>query len=73
MNYNEYLFGELLKLKSQTFRELEYDLQFEALPVLYREFDNSKYNTHGKAVYTCITLYLQDNVSAIDKELTAIV
>jgi hypothetical protein len=40
MNYNEYLFSCLLKIYDKTFAELEYDLQFEQVPVLYAEFCN---------------------------------
>lgn len=60
MNYNEYLFSCLLKIFHKEFNELEYDLQFEAIPLLYREFTNSQFDLAFTNEYECMINYLKD-------------
>lgn len=60
MNYNEYLFSCLLKIYDKTFAEMEYDLQYEQVPVLYAEFCDSKFDVDTKGEYECIIDYLKD-------------
>jgi hypothetical protein len=68
MNYSQYLFSCLLKIYDKKFSELEYDLQFEQLPVLYGEYDSSEFNTADKGEYECILAYLKDKYPNADKE-----
>ena len=68
MNYSMYLFSCLLKIYDKKFSELEYDLQFEQLPVLYGEYDSSEFNTADKGEYECILAYLKDKYPNADKE-----
>lgn len=68
MNYSVYLFSCLLKIYDKKFSELEYDLQFEQLPVLYGEYDSSEFNTADKGEYECILAYLKDKYPNADKE-----
>jgi len=68
MNYSMYLFSCLLKIYDKKFSELEYDLQFEQLPVLYGEYDSSEFNTADKGEYECILDYLKDKYPNADKE-----
>ena len=58
MNYNQYLYSCLLKLYDKNFAELEYDLQFELLPTLYKMFEESPFNDPNIGEYECITNYL---------------
>ena len=58
MNYNQYLYSCLLKLYDKNFAELEYDLQFELLPTLYKSFEESTFNDPNKGEYECIINYL---------------
>lgn len=60
MNYNEYLFSCLLKIYDKDFAELEYDLQFEEIPLRYREFTKSQFNLAFTGEYECIINYLKD-------------
>jgi hypothetical protein len=58
MNYNQYLYSCLLKLYDKGFEELEYDLQFELLPTLYKAFEESIYNDPNEGEYACMINYL---------------
>jgi hypothetical protein len=58
INYNLYLYSNLLKLYDAGFNALEYDIQFELLPTLYKTFEDSIYNDPNKGEYECITNYL---------------
>jgi len=60
MKYNEYLFSCLLKIYDKEFAELEYDLQFEEVPLRYREFTKSQFNLAFTGEYECIINYLKD-------------
>ena len=60
MNYNQYLFSCLLKIYSLEFEQLEYDLQYEKVFELYKEFEDSKFNIYTKGEYDCIEDYLKD-------------
>ena len=55
MNYNQYLYSCLLKIYDKEFEELEYDLQFELLPTLYKAFEESAFNDPNMGEYECIT------------------
>lgn len=58
MNYNLYLFSNLIKLFDSEFEELEYDLQFLQLPLLYKIFEDSKFNDPKKSEHDSIIDYL---------------
>jgi hypothetical protein len=59
INYNQYLFAELLKSYSEYFRTMEYDMFFERIPSMYDQFFNSGYNNEMKGEYVCIEEFLQ--------------
>jgi hypothetical protein len=68
LNYSQYLFSCLLKIYDKKFSELEYDLQFEQLPILYGEYESSKFDDPLKGEYECILAYLKDKYPNADKE-----
>lgn len=58
MDYNLYLFSNLVKLYNADFNNLEYDLQFEQLSSMYDDFLNSSFNDSKFGEYDCIVKYL---------------
>lgn len=58
MNYDIYLFGKLLELYDKEFAETPYDIQYDTLPDLYKDFETSKYNRSEVNLYDCIINYL---------------
>ena len=58
IDYQMYLYSNLLKLYDKNFAELEYDLQFELIPTLYKTFAESNYNNPDRGEYDCITDFL---------------
>jgi len=60
MTYSEFLFCQLLLLYSQEHKDMPYDLLYEAIPDLYEEFCNSKFNDLINSEYDCILNYLSD-------------
>jgi len=60
MDYDMYLFSNLIKLFNAEFEELPYDEQWDTLPSLYEEYDNSKFNVDTKGAYECMINYLEE-------------
>jgi hypothetical protein len=60
MNYDVYLFSNLIKLFDSEFEELPYDEQYGNLPTLYEDFENSKFNVDTKSAYDCMIEYLKE-------------
>lgn len=60
MNYEQYLFSQLLALFDFDFAELPYDLQFAEALEKYEIFENSEYNNSNTGLYDCIVNYLKD-------------
>jgi hypothetical protein len=60
MNYDIYLFSNLIKLFDTEFEELPYDEQYDNLPTLYEDFENSKFNVDTKSAYDCMIEYLKE-------------
>ena len=60
MNYEQYLFSNLWKLRDKKFKNLEYDLQWGLIFVEYDKFLNSKFADLNTSLYDCIELYLAD-------------
>ena len=60
MDYNLYLFSNLVKLYDKEFEELPYDEQFDRLPTMYDDFSDSKFNLYNNSEYDCIINYLKD-------------
>jgi hypothetical protein len=60
MNYDVYLFSNLIKLFDVEFEELPYDEQWDTLPSLYEEYDKSKFNVDTKGAYECMINYLEE-------------
>ena len=58
MDYDLYLFSCLIKLYDTEFEEEAYDYQYDILPKLYEEFENSRFNIDTKSTYECIIAYL---------------
>lgn len=64
MNYEVYLFSNLLKLFDFEFDELSYDYQYSNAFIKYQEFENSSYNIGELPLYECIVNYLRDKYKA---------
>ena len=60
MDYDMYLFSNLIKLFNSEFEELPYDEQYDTLPSLYEDYDNSKFNVDTKGAYECMINYLEE-------------
>ena len=60
MNYDIYLFSNLIKLFDSEFEELPYDEQYGNLPTLYEDFENSKFNVDTKSAYDCMIEYFYE-------------
>ena len=60
MDYDVYLFSNLIKLFDSEFEELPYDEQYDNLPTLYEDFENSKFNVDTKSAYDCMINYLEE-------------
>ena len=60
MDYDMYLFSNLIKLFDEEFEQLPYDEQYDKLPTLYAEYDNSKFNVDTKGAYECMINYLEE-------------
>ena len=60
MDYDMYLFSNLIKFYDEDFDELPYDEQYDDLPILYADFENSKFNVDTKSAYDCMTEYFQE-------------
>ena len=66
INYEMYLFSNLLKLYKTGFDDLTYDDQYDLLLVLYDEYFLSKFNVGSRGVYICMEQYLDDKYGAKD-------
>lgn len=60
MDYDLYLFSNLIKLFDSEFEELPYDEQYDKLPTLYEDFENSKFNVDTKSAYDCMIEYFNE-------------
>lgn len=60
MDYDMYLFSNLIKYYDTEFEQLPYDEQWEELPSLYEEYDKSKFNVDTKGAYECMENFLRD-------------
>lgn len=60
MNYDQYLFSNLWKLRDKKFKNLEYDLQWGLIFVEYDKFLKSKFADLDTSLYDCMELYLVD-------------
>jgi hypothetical protein len=57
MNYEQYLFSNLIKLYDENFALNPYDVQFDLIPQYYRHFVISEFNDNDKGLYECILDY----------------
>ena len=64
MNYEIYLFSNLLKLFDFDFDELSYDYQYSEAFIKYEEFDKSEFNIGEIPLYECMVNYLRDKYKA---------
>lgn len=60
MNYEQYLFSQLLALFDFDFAEMPYDLQYAEALERYELFDKSDFNTANFGTYECIVNYLKN-------------
>ena len=60
MDYNFYLFNELLRQFDTELFEKEYDLLFGDVQVLYAEYINSGYAMQEKSEYDCMIDFLNN-------------
>lgn len=60
MNYEQYLFSQLLALFDFEFAELPYDLQYAEAFEKYEIFVNSGYDNSNTSLYECIVNYLKN-------------
>lgn len=67
MNYEQYLFSNLWKLRDKKFKNLEYDLQWFFVFPEYDRFLNSKFAKLDTSLYDCMELYFE-NKYIIDKQ-----
>ena len=58
MCYGKFLMGELARAKNLIDKELEYDLMFETIEAMYKDFNNSTFSLADKSEYDCIVDYL---------------
>ena len=63
MNYNIYLFSNLVKFFNKEFEELPYDEQYNLLPSMYEDFEISEFNRSEYSEYDCMIDYLKDKYS----------
>ena len=63
MDYNLYLFSNLVKFYDKKFDELPYDLQFDLLPSMYEDYMCTIFSLQDKSEYDCIIDYLKDKYS----------
>jgi hypothetical protein len=69
MNYDVYLFSNLIKFYDKGFEELPYDEQYDILPTLFDNFENSSFNVNTRSAYDCIIDYLNDKYSINTNEI----
>jgi len=60
MNYNLFLFNELLRLFNNELYEQEYDRLFDDVNELFNDYNNSNFSLQFKSEYECIIDYLND-------------
>jgi hypothetical protein len=58
MSYGTFLMGELARAKNIIDKELEYDLMFETIEAMYKDFNNTTFSLADKSEYDCIVDYL---------------
>ena len=68
MNYSFFLFSKLYELTFPEDSGLEYDLLFDKLVLLYREYYGSVYNNEFQSEYTCITDYFSNRQIKLQNE-----
>jgi hypothetical protein len=67
MIYDTYLFACLLKEYDDDFNNEPYDLQYDMVPGLFKEFEKTKFNDKNKSLYDCIVEYLEHKYSEDDR------
>ena len=60
MTYENYLFSQLLAIYSPDIAALPYDWQYNDIPTLYADFEQSPFNVDNIGLYECIINYLQN-------------
>ena len=67
MIYDTYLFSCLLKEYDDAFANEPYDLQYDMVTGMFKEFERTKFNDKNKSLYDCIIEYLEDKYSEDDR------
>jgi hypothetical protein len=60
IDYEQWVFSNLLNLYDEDFRVEEYDLAWEQLHNLYEEFLSSKFNVDTKSAIDCMHEFLNN-------------
>lgn len=60
MNYDQYLFSQLLILYNPDFAVMEYDWQYPEALLMYEDFERSPFNVDNIGLYSCIVNYLEN-------------
>jgi hypothetical protein len=60
MNYDQYLFSQLLILYNPDFAVMEYDFQYPEALLMYEDFERSSFNDNKTGLYSCIINYLEN-------------
>ena len=60
MHYNQFLLSILLTEILRPFSELEYDLLWDIVPTIYKDYEDSKWNKQEKSEYDCIVDYIHN-------------
>lgn len=60
IDYDKYLFAQLLCAYDQNFAELPYDEQWDLIPQFWKDFEKSEYNDREVNLYDCIVEYLNN-------------
>jgi len=63
MNYDLYLFSNLLKFYDAQFEAKPYDEQYDLLPSLIVDFENSEFSRNDINLYDCMDNYLKNKYS----------
>ena len=67
MIYDTYLFSCLLKEYDEDFANEPYDLQYDMITDMFKEFEKTKFNDKTKSLYDCIIEYFEDKYSQDDR------
>lgn len=68
MEYSFFLFSKLYELYFPEDNELEYDLLFDRLTILYQDYYTNSYNDVFRSEYSCMRDYLSNRQIKLQNE-----